>query len=495
MNDKSNDSLSQTQILARAEPGQDAIEGQLARVVVIRGPELGDQFIIGDEPLVIGRASECELDLSGNGISRRHCRIEQADGQYWIEDLGSTNHTHINEAVVDRQALVDGDRIRVGQTVLKFIGPDNPEAALLEKMAGKDGLDQETGLFNRHHFQADLEAAVERASADPEESGGGVIYLTLDKLSHIRDQVGMTGLDRLIGKIGRVVVDQLDEAHRPARLGEYSLVVLATGLKADQMAHLADQLRDRISSTAFDLDAQEVAVSMSLGLCPFSLRISDADTMLVCAARAAEQAQSGGGNRIKLYEPEVLAAGAAADDRTMLGLLREALKKDLLQTLFQPAVSTGDDELTHYQLLPRLLTDDNQLIAAAEFIPVAASHGEIQRLDRWMSTRAIAIIREQQARGNRLRLFISQSADSLRLRLMPDRRHRLLVFEFQQADLNAHLKVTWTVSGFLVPATKPSPAVCGRPRATVATVQPIRASSGEFCCSYQSENEIVCCPR
>ena len=450
MSSDENDTRQKTQIFSPDDFGADSQGDDAARLVVIQGPELGRQFILRQDVLTLGRSESCDLHLSAKGISRQHFRIERLDGCHWIEDLGSTNHTRINEVVVERQELADGDRIRIGETVLKFIGPDNPDAAWLEKMADEAVHDRATGLFNRRHFQANLEAAVDRASASPEESEGGVIYLSLDACSSIRDQIGMAGLDRLIAQAGERMVETLDQNHLPARFGEHSLVVMAQGLDADRLQALADSLRQQISQSVFAVGNHEVAASVSIGICPFSLRISDADSLLVCAARAAEQAQASGGNRIETYQPEVSAAGASDDERNMLGLLREALQKNTLQTLFQPAVSTGDDDLTHYQLLPRLLTDDNQLITAADFVPVAVDHDEILALDRWMSVRAMAVIREQLARDNRLRLFVSQSADSLtdheRFESLGKNlekeiaEHRLLVAEFRQADLNANLK-------------------------------------------------------
>ncbi len=450
MTNNRDDNATQTQVYTRVEP--DAADGGngIARLVVIQGPELGSQFTLDAERMVIGRANDCDLHMSAPGISRRHCTIERKKGGFWIEDLDSTNHTRINEMVVDRQALEDGDRIRLGQTVLKFIGPDNPEAAWLEKMHDQVSRDPDTGLFNRHHFLAQLEAAVAGVNASPEESGGGVIYLNLDQAAMIRDQIGMHGIDDLLGCIGKRLDKVLGDDDIPARLGEHSLVMLAPGLDAGALDRLAETICQCIGESVFAIDGQEVAASASLGICPLSLRIGEADRLLVCAARAADQAQEDGGNRCHTYQPEVSAASASDDERNMLGLLREALNKNTLQTLFQPAVSTGDDALTHYQLLPRLLTDDDQLITAAEFIPVAERHGRILELDRWMNVRALTVIREQLGRDRPIRLFISQSAATLAdgdrfeslARNLEKRisEKRLLVIEFRQADLNDHLK-------------------------------------------------------
>jgi len=450
MNDKHDDSANQTQVYTRVEmESPDSGQGT-ARLVVIQGPEIGRQFTLDSDNMVIGRADDCDLHLSASGISRHHCRIERKDRQFWVEDLDSTNHTRINEVVTEREALNDGDRIRLGETVLKFIGADNPEATWLEKIHDDASRDPDTGLFNRHHFLAQLEAALASVNATPEESGGGVIYLNLDASSAIRDRIGMSGMDHLLGRIGRRLDEVLRNDDIPARLGEHSLVVLTPGLDAGALDQLAETLRRLISEEVFAIKGQEVAASASLGICPLSLRIGEPDMLLVCAARAADQAQADGGNRCRTYQPEVSAASASDNERAMLGLLREALKKNTLQTLFQPAVSTGNDELTHYQLLPRLLTDDDQLIAAADFIPVAERHGRILELDRWMSVRALTVIREQLGRERPIRLFISQSAASLAdedrfeaLAKNLEKRiaeQRLLVAEFRHADLDGHLK-------------------------------------------------------
>jgi pSer/pThr/pTyr-binding forkhead associated (FHA) protein len=69
-----------------------------------------------------GRATECHLRLREEKISRHHFRLFTAEGDSWIEDLGSTNGTFVNGArLLRRESIADGAVIRAGQTVLVFL--------------------------------------------------------------------------------------------------------------------------------------------------------------------------------------------------------------------------------------------------------------------------------------------------------------------------------------------------------------------------------------
>jgi pSer/pThr/pTyr-binding forkhead associated (FHA) protein len=70
---------------------------------------------------VVGRGAECELRLDDTYVSQEHARIFAKDGSWYVEDLGSTNGTFVNEQRLAAPAmLTSGDRIRVGTTVLEL---------------------------------------------------------------------------------------------------------------------------------------------------------------------------------------------------------------------------------------------------------------------------------------------------------------------------------------------------------------------------------------
>lgn len=116
-----------------AVPNYDLPDGVHATLVIERGASAGKKFPLSNREANIGRWDADggvfpDVDLDSDDpeakVSRRHARISLRDGNYQIEDLGSTNGTFINRgrrlAPGDRHPLKDGDEIIVGKTFLRF---------------------------------------------------------------------------------------------------------------------------------------------------------------------------------------------------------------------------------------------------------------------------------------------------------------------------------------------------------------------------------------
>ncbi len=70
---------------------------------------------------VIGRAAECTISIADEFTSNQHAKIYQAEGRYYVEDLGSTNGTYVNGRRIHYPTeLRGGDRIKIGRTVMEF---------------------------------------------------------------------------------------------------------------------------------------------------------------------------------------------------------------------------------------------------------------------------------------------------------------------------------------------------------------------------------------
>ena len=74
-----------------------------------------------DGDLRIGRSDACQLPIQDTYLSSFHARIFRRDGSWYVEDLGSTNGTYLNQRKVTAPAeLRAGDRVKLGKTTLEL---------------------------------------------------------------------------------------------------------------------------------------------------------------------------------------------------------------------------------------------------------------------------------------------------------------------------------------------------------------------------------------
>ncbi|HEY8533793.1 MAG TPA: FHA domain-containing protein [Micromonospora sp.] len=96
--------------------------GRTARQLVVTGGQLaGTRITLGDTPITIGRAEDSTLVISDDYASARHARLVPRDGQWFIEDMGSTNGTYLDRVRVTEPTPVPlAVPIRIGRTSLEL---------------------------------------------------------------------------------------------------------------------------------------------------------------------------------------------------------------------------------------------------------------------------------------------------------------------------------------------------------------------------------------
>jgi len=100
----------------------------MAALIAIAGPIKGTVFQLSVEEVTIGRQASSQLCIGDISVSRQHCIIRPAKDEFQIQDLKSNNGTFVNGKRVDESVLADGDKIRVGDTVLVFSGKEDEGA-------------------------------------------------------------------------------------------------------------------------------------------------------------------------------------------------------------------------------------------------------------------------------------------------------------------------------------------------------------------------------
>jgi pSer/pThr/pTyr-binding forkhead associated (FHA) protein len=102
---------------SRASAGRGAPQHLLVTAGALAGTELD----LADQQITIGRADDATLVLNDDYASTRHARLFPQDGQWIVEDLGSTNGTYLDRQKVTQPTPVPiGVPIRIGKTVLEL---------------------------------------------------------------------------------------------------------------------------------------------------------------------------------------------------------------------------------------------------------------------------------------------------------------------------------------------------------------------------------------
>ncbi len=95
---------------------------------ITRGNGEGQQFVVVQSVVRIGRDDDNDVVLSDVGVSRQHTRIFEKQGRYFAEDLGSANGTLVNGASVSApRELKSGDALGIGAALLSFVELDEPQ--------------------------------------------------------------------------------------------------------------------------------------------------------------------------------------------------------------------------------------------------------------------------------------------------------------------------------------------------------------------------------
>jgi len=106
---------------ARRQPKQKARKGSPTHVLVVDGANKGERADLAEAPILIGRGGDAAIRLDDDYVSTRHARIGASGGQWFVEDLGSTNGTYIGSArITQPTTLTLCTQVRIGKTLLEL---------------------------------------------------------------------------------------------------------------------------------------------------------------------------------------------------------------------------------------------------------------------------------------------------------------------------------------------------------------------------------------
>jgi diguanylate cyclase (GGDEF)-like protein len=257
--------LEDTTRMAPAPTPQGQAAEQAAYLVVLAGSNLGEMYKLEKDRTVIGRSEKADIRLIDDGISRDHAQLVKDQGQFVLEDMGSTNGTYCNGDRVQRQALAEGDKILLGSTtILKFSYQDRIEEAFQRQMsesALRDGL---THAYNKRFFTERLESEFQYALRH--QAPVSLVFLDIDHFKRINDVHGHQAGDHVLTQLATLVTSMIGEDQIFARYGGEEFAIVARGMDLPQGAALSERLRASVEAHTFAFGGTPIPVSVSIGV-------------------------------------------------------------------------------------------------------------------------------------------------------------------------------------------------------------------------------------
>ncbi len=291
-----------TMALERSALASERLHKSHASLVVLQGAEIGRDFRLRRGPMTLGRGFGVEIRIVDDSVSREHARLEAAwdperqATSYHLIDLDSTNHTFVNTQRIDRIELNDGDKIQVGDTVLKFVLLDDIDAAFHEEIRNRISYDQLTGLLTKESLYLALEMELKRCGRY--DLPLAVLMMDLDRFKSVNDTHGHLMGSHVLEGVGRLIRDSIRAVDVSARYGGEEFIAYlseATTLGAHQAA---ERIRKTIEAQPFTLDDRSIRVTISIGIAFFPEHGKDLTSLVARADRALYRAKETGRNRV-----------------------------------------------------------------------------------------------------------------------------------------------------------------------------------------------------
>lgn len=277
------------------------------------------------------------------------------------------------------------DRSRAGTSGAILVFRDVTQIRLItNELAYQAKHDMLTGLMNRREFEQHLQHALSGTPASADEPNW-LCYMDLDQFKLINDTCGHLAGDELLKQMSRMLLAQLRETDRLARMGGDEFALLLSRCGTDAATQIVERIRQAVIGMRFDWEDKSFNISGSFGLVPITPDMGTLYELMSAADAACYVAKDEGRNRVHIHQGAEDAAALRTGEMRWVHRIKQALEDNHLVLYHQPiAALQGQAYEVHAEILVRMLGEDGRLVPPMEFIPAAERYNLMSDIDRWV---------------------------------------------------------------------------------------------------------------
>ena len=268
-----------------------------ACLVVIYGHDLGRKHSLESPSVTLGRSNKCDIQIDQESVSRAHSKITNAGRSVRIRDLGSTNGTYVNDELVEERTLADGDFIKIGRTIFKFLSGGNIERAYHEEIYRLTTVDGLTQIFNKRYFSEALAREIARATRYRRELS--LVMFDLDHFKQVNDTHGHLAGDAVLKTLSLTVKSKIRTEDIFARYGGEEFAIILPEIDGHNAHQFAEKVRRIVETTEFRFESTKIPVTISMGVATLDPEEPTAAALIRKSDERLYEAKSAGRNCVR----------------------------------------------------------------------------------------------------------------------------------------------------------------------------------------------------
>ncbi len=273
-------------------------------LTVIEGRDFGCVFQLDKPESVLGRSEDVEIRVDDGKASRRHVLITVQEGEdvqssrVTLVDLNSKNGTYVNGERIAEVLLRNGDKISIGDTILKFEVKDRLDLSYHQRLYQQATRDALTGLWNRNHAQEELEKIFSVSGRHLRPFS--ILLFDIDFFKGINDNFGHDVGDAVLRLTSQTINDHLRSHDMAARYGGEEFLVLLPETSIEGAVIAGERLRQAIEAIDFSPHGCLRRVTISVGVAQYPVCGRTVEELTKQADEALYRAKQTGRNRVCL---------------------------------------------------------------------------------------------------------------------------------------------------------------------------------------------------
>lgn len=234
-------------------------------------------------------------------------------------------------------------------------------------------------------------------------------HIQPDDFGNIKKSVGTLSSEELLDQIAPLLQKFTEDSDLFCRFsGSEFLVYLERGAIRDVKAW-AENVVAAAGEQIFEVNEQSLNLTLSIGIAEPNLQTATLESLLQDAQRALERSQERGGNQASLEETPDIDTQRRRLDHLWVRRIKSALMENRFRLVHLPITKLAGDSGTIFDTVVRMLDEQEEEIAPADFFPAAERNQLTKNIDRWVIGASFAYCLEKHPE----RLFIRLSAQSI----------------------------------------------------------------------------------